>query len=113
MTSHPLWTANLHILEPRKPLPPQTTSFLAAGGAIRSASGAMSREGQSGDESGMKRPMKLTLVTRIVLKMPLVRESCLYSKPFTFSCVVGSPRGYESWPDIIAITCFDASIRRI
>ena len=30
VTSHPLFTAALHILDPRKPLPPQTTSFLEA-----------------------------------------------------------------------------------
>jgi hypothetical protein len=30
VTSQPLETADLHILEPRNPLPPQTTIFLAA-----------------------------------------------------------------------------------
>lgn len=30
VTSQPRATAYLHILEPRKPLPPQTTSFLVA-----------------------------------------------------------------------------------
>lgn len=30
VTSHPLATAYLHILEPTKPFPPQTTIFFAA-----------------------------------------------------------------------------------
>lgn len=30
VTSHPLATAYLHILEPRKPFPPQTMIFFAA-----------------------------------------------------------------------------------
>jgi hypothetical protein len=34
VTSHPLDMADLHILEPKNPFPPQTTSLLATGAAM-------------------------------------------------------------------------------